>query len=328
MLSHDPDYLESSNVAIGITNLVLNGGNGFAALNSACCLMLQGQNETWNPTNITGFLQRVGVLRYGSYAVNATAGASNGNTNTMSTLRSCIMVKDVRRVFPNNGRIKFVMGIQAFSSSNTVLSNTFIDNDAVNTWKVAPMVIHDFMCGAPYIDLGDATWDTANLATNVTLWKGGTTAQKAAARLAYIQGYITPTTYPAQTTAAYNIIADGYAAFLLSNYGPGKKYIGYEGGCDQGWTLGAGTYAGNLTQDQADFMVDCFRGPEWAAAMVAFYDHHSIGGNKAMPGMYVPQGTPWSFIQGFLDNYDASGVEFGAYSLWYTGIGARNQQLP
>jgi hypothetical protein len=134
LLSLDQDYSSGSNWAINAVTTILNGANGYAGLTSKANLFLEYSNETWNTSgegSTANYLTRVGQLRNG---VN--------NQSTYTSVRSGVMVQDVKGVFPGNSRIKFVIGLQGAQGMgiagtpnyDRINGSPSINGDTSNSW--------------------------------------------------------------------------------------------------------------------------------------------------------------------------------------------------
>ena len=107
MLSTDPDYDEADHVGIGMVDVMLNGNPalGVKGIPSRCDLFVEYSNETWNiPGGFWVYSCAMSAWRWG----NSVAGYNNDSDS--STLRAVQLAVDLKSAFPNESRIKMVMG--------------------------------------------------------------------------------------------------------------------------------------------------------------------------------------------------------------------------
>lgn len=250
--SSDPDYSVNSNYAVKAVDVILNGstvaGKSWAGLTSAANLFLEYSNETWN-TASDAFGQSFYLLRRGFHRFYN----SNGDKSSMSTLRSSLIMDDVKQAFSTN-RIKYVLGGQgtlgvtdmnlsrmdgsySYSRDSLVTGNTRLNGKSPFTYP------HDYFCFASYIDadLG-GSWDANNLSTLTTSWVGniGDSAAQEANCASYVAGMLdTSTTTPntgSETIGKYLLKLASYSSKATS-VGPTKRIIEYEGGWDPAVSL-------------------------------------------------------------------------------------------
>jgi len=114
--SNDPDTSTGSVWAPNVINTVLNGANGFAGLDSAASVIIEYQNETWNPGSAfaaTKWLANRGFYRWTGGQLPLGGGSDFAS---MSSLRAVSMARDVKAKFPGNARLIFSLGGQAIAS--------------------------------------------------------------------------------------------------------------------------------------------------------------------------------------------------------------------
>jgi hypothetical protein len=224
LLSMDPDYSSGENYVTNFTNLLLNGSGGsYPGLNPAIKLFVENSNETWagTPPNTQYYAFR-GMFRY--------PGTNIGSVNSYSTLRSQIMVRDMKAAFPNHPRIKYVMGGQGalgYTGSNVVRTegDSFTLNDVLNPSHIKPMTEHDYFAIAAYIDPAS----TATLAANAATWVShiGNLAAQEADCAVFVNNQMRDGA--GEQIAKYIGTLPGYKAGIYVPFG-GKQLIGYEGG--------------------------------------------------------------------------------------------------
>jgi hypothetical protein len=228
LLSMDPDYSATSNFALGTIDVILNGANGFPGLKDGIGLIVENSNETWNFAFIAcDYYVSRGFQRWG---------APNDNSS-FSTLRSCIVVSDVKKVFRDQ-RIKYVLGMQGtvgvFGGNSARINGTrLLLADPLNpTPGQPPILAHDAICIAAYV----RSADTPSLESCLTLWESaaGDQALEAAAYQKYVSGILNSGN---ETINRYFGI-NGFKNGLLQSYAAtaqsfGKVAIMYEGGWDQ-----------------------------------------------------------------------------------------------
>jgi hypothetical protein len=107
MCSMDPDYDAAQHMGVNLVNTILNGANGYAGLNSNCDLFVEFSNETWNQGG-NAFSQSY-LLGYRGYL--RWNGASQSDVSSFSTLRSSIVMDDIRQANASP-RIKCILAGQ------------------------------------------------------------------------------------------------------------------------------------------------------------------------------------------------------------------------
>jgi len=189
--------------------------------------IIENSNETWNGGfNQSPYLARRGLYRW----------PTDGFTDfgSFASLRSMVMVSDIKAAFPGDPILKFAMGMfSTFGNSgvNTtrIAGSSFTLTDALNPIALATMAVHDYLAQAAYVSTNDVT---AGLATLTTTWVGNIgnpTAQEAncASYVSFIQG--PQSTNETLDYYGLNILPAFVSA--ISSY-PGTQVIGYEGGWD------------------------------------------------------------------------------------------------
>jgi hypothetical protein len=314
MLSMDPDYLRSSNFAIGAVDVVLNGANGFGGLPSQSKLFVEYSNETWNWSfPQSAYLARRGYLR--------SPLAGTANSSYMVQLRSVIMINDIKSVYGDNPRLKFVLsgqGAVGIANGSTNYNRAFgtaqFDSDPLNVWSKSPIAHHDYWAWAAYVLAGPA-YDTANLtrlAASYAANKDPAVQEKVCAE--YVSSGVVGSGY-SETVASYrDVKLPAYASALGAI---GKATIMYEGGWDRSVTNG--------TAQVNDFLAAIKRSQAWADALAGFFDRFSSTPNAFMPSDYVMVDGRWGHTAP--DTYGGK-VEGGALDGAWLAASARNRLLP
>jgi hypothetical protein len=316
LLSMDPDYVASSNYAIGAVSVALNGANGFGGLPLASKLLVEYSNETWN----WGFAQSTYLARQG-YLRDATVGTAN--SSYMHQLRSVIMVEDIKSALGANSRVKFVLsgqgtvGIASGSMNyNRAFGTTQFSKDPLNTWGTSPIAHHDYWAWAAYFLAGPA-YDSANLANlaaaYATATAAGDTAVQEAVCATYVKNGVIGSGY-SETLATYR---DLHLPSYARTFGAiGKGSIMYEGGWDRSVTNGS-------SQVNA-FLVAVKRSQAWADALVSFFDAFNSTANAAMPAGYVMVDPRWGHSAP--DTYGGN-IEGGGLDKAWLKAASRNRTL-
>lgn len=237
--SMDSDYTTAANWGIGIVNVALNGANGYSGLTPTAQLYIEYANETWNSSPpafaIAPYLAYRGYCRWPQN--------TSGDLSSMSTLRSCVAMNDIKTSAFYSGRVKLVLSGQGSDAVTPFGLNLLrIDgtpfqlNDASNPGGVTgnPMKLHNHFAVAGYFEPG-ATFDSANLSTLTTAWLGniGNAAAQEANCSSYVDGIINlnlsnPNPDATETTWRYGKQVIPNIATKVATYG--KSVIMYEGG--------------------------------------------------------------------------------------------------
>lgn len=282
ILSMDPDYSLGSNWAVGAVDVIYNGANGYAGLDSRCDLIVENTNETWNSGGTafsqTYFYARKGFLRYGG---------STTDYSSYSTLRAVVMVNDIKAAFPRASypRIKYVIcgqGTLGISGTNSVRisGNANYDGDALNVWGGDPIDHFDAFAWAAYF-LAGSTFDNANLATYVASWLAAPTLQEKEDVCAlYVAGIIG--SGAGETISRYGgTLLPAYASAMVAR---GKETWMYEGGWDR---------AIDGSSDQQSFLAAVKKSWAWAKALKNFFNmFEGVDGCK-YPADYVMLDSRW-----------------------------------
>lgn len=315
LLSMDPDYVRSSNYAIGAVSVVLNGANGFGGLPTQCRLFVEYSNETWN----WGFTQSSYLARRG-YLRDPSAGTTN--SSYMHQLRSVIMVEDIKSMFGANPRIKFVLsgqGTIGIANGSTNYNRAFgtsqFSKDPLNTWNSTPMSHHDYWAWAAYF-LAGPTYDSANLSALAAAYaaaSGDAAAQEAICAV-YVSNGVVGSGY-SETVATYrDQHLPAYASALAAT---GKGTVMYEGGWDK-------SVSGSTAQINA-FLIGVKRSQAWADALKSFFNAFNSISSAFMPADYVQVDQRWGHA--YPDTYGGTIEGAGLDKAWF-GAATRNQALP
>lgn len=315
LLSSDPDYSVGSNLAVKSVDVVINGANGYAALNSAVDLIVEYSNETWNSAGSsfyqTPYLGRRGFQRWGS-------GSTATDYVSLASLRSYLMCKDIQAAFPRVSypRIKYVLGFWgsqgiANGSHNYLRTHgtTAVLTDALNPSADKPISVHDYAAFAAYIYNDDSN-ATYSVATCETAWTAAVGAvAKEAVCATYVQGM---QTYGGSQTfdAYYGTLLPAYATAMgaLS-----KNIIMYEGGWDR---------AISGTSAQQDFLKAAKRSRAFALALKDALNTFDTTANALYPADYIALDSRWGHAP---DDFYSGGVEGAALDLAWTMLGLRNR---
>lgn len=311
LLSVDPDYSAGSHWGVNAVDVLYNGKNGYAGLDSRCNLLVEYSNETWNfggsAFSQTYFLARKGQLRYGG---------SSSDASSYTTLRAVLMVNDIKTAFPpaSYPRIKYVMagqGTLGISGTNSVRinGNANYDGDALNIWGGDPIAHFDAFAWAAYF-LTTNAFETANLATCVANWVAATTAvDKEAVCATWVAGIIGSGT--GETTSRYGgTLLPAYASAMVAL---GKETWMYEGGWDR---------AIDGSTDQQNFLTACKQSRAWAVALKDYYNVFDSTSGAKYPADYVALEPRWGHAS---PNFYSGGVEGGALDLAWKYSALRNQ---
>jgi hypothetical protein len=318
LLSDDPDYSADSNLAVKSVDVVINGANGYAALDSTVNLIVEYSNETWNSAGAafyqTPYLSRRGFQRWGAGLT------SSSDAVSYAALRSYLMCKDIQAAFPRvtYPRIKYVLGF--WGSQGIALNghnyqrthgNTAILTDALNPNADKPISVHDYAAYAAYIYNDDSN-ATYSLATCETAWTAASgNVAKEAVCATYVQGM---QTFGGSQTFDnyYNTLLPAYATAMGAL---GKEIIMYEGGWDR---IISGTAA------QQNFLKAAKRSRAFANALANALNTYDTTDNAQYPADYIALDSRWGHAP---DDFYSSGVEGGALDLAWTLMGLRNNGL-
>lgn len=239
--SMDADYTTASNWGINMINVALNGANGYAGLTAAATLFVEYSNETWNSGgsafSIAPYLGLRGRNRWPQ--------TTSSDYVDMASLRSSVVMNDIKQSGYYSGRVKLVLAGQGAQGATVGgLNQLRIDgnywqlNDASNPGGAtgSPMKVHDLFAVASYFYAGD-TFDNANLASLVSSWVsniGNATAQEANCA-SYVAGVVNTSLADAtatETTWNYKTNNIPGLATKAATYS-GKSVVLYEGGWDK-----------------------------------------------------------------------------------------------
>jgi len=311
LLSMDPDYSPASNWAINAVSVILHGANGFPGLNLRSNLLVEYSNETWNFGGPgfyqTPLLARKGALRW--------PGSGTSNSASYSTLRSVVMVEDIRAAFPGQPRLRFVLAGQGTlgvnGNSARIYGDNYFDNDPLNVWHDDPIDHFNYFAWAGYVYNDDSVAAT-QLKTCVQAWlaAGADPSAQEAACARYVAGI----------RSAGNETLDRYFDKLLPAYAAAmaakrKSTIMYEGGWDHPISGSA---------DEIAFLIACKNSQAWADALVAAFDRFQATPAAGMPAHYVQIDRRWGHA--FPDSYGNAGEGSGFDRAWIA-LGRRNQAL-
>jgi len=318
LLSVDPDYSASSNVAVKSIYVIESGANGYARLGDGIPLFIEYCNETWNGASLdfsqTFYLTQKGIQRWG-------AGLTDSNDRaSYAALRSYLMCKDIQAAFPSASypRIKYVLGFQGSqgiggSSVNYLRAHgtTAVLTDVTwNPTAAEPISVHDYCAFAAYIYNDDSN-ATYSKATCTTAWlaAGADEIAKEAACALYVLGM---KTYGGSQTfdAYYDTLMPSYATHLG---GIGKKIAMYEGGWDLAITG---------TSDQQNFLIAAKRSRAFANTLVASFNKFNANNNAIYPADYISLDSRWGHAP---NDFYSGGVEGAALDLSWTLMGLRNR---
>ncbi len=311
LLSVDTDYSAASNWPVKACDVILNGANGYAGLNSTCKLIVEMSNETWNTANSdwnqTFYFYRRGYLRW--------TASGRTDASSFSTLRSVIMVNDIKTAFPAHPQLKFALcgqgtlGVSGLNSAR-IAGTTYYDGDVLNTWGGDPMDHFDYFGWAGYF-VASSAFDTANLATYVASWLAATTAvEREAVCALYVVGII-GVSGSGQTTARYgDSLLPAYATEMS---GRGKTTVMYEGGWDRAITGSA---------DTQNFLTACKQSRAWANALTDFFNKFDATSAAAIPADYIQMDQRWGHA--YPDMY-SGGVEGAGLDLAWQLTSLRNR---
>jgi hypothetical protein len=301
LLSMDPDYQQSSNWATNAVDAILNGANGYAGLNRRSDLLIEYSNETWNfggsAFSQTPYLARRGFLRWPH--------SGPANTADFSTLRSVVMVEDIKAAFPDNSRIKFVLcgqgtvGVQGGNSVRINGSPQFRD-DVLNKRHTSPIDHFDYFGWAAYFS-APALFEKENLSNMTATWLAadGDALRQEAICASYIDGIIGKGT--GETTSRYGrILLPAYASAMAAK---GKATIMYEGGWDRSTSNG--------TKEQNAFLVACKKSQAWANALKDFFGLFKLTEAAGYPADYIELGDRWGHASPDLysDRVEGAGLD-------------------
>ena len=317
LLSMDPDYVKSSNFAVGAVGVVMNGENGYGGLPPQCKLFVEYSNETWNWAFPQSFyLARRGYLR------DPSAGSSN--TSYMSQLRSVVMVEDIRSEYGNNARVKFVLsgqGTIGIAKGSTNYNRAFgtpqFNEDPLNKSGHSPISHHDCWSWAAYF-LAGPKYDQANLTTlaaDYAVHAGDAAAQEAICAI-YVTNGVVGSGY-SESIATYR---DERLPTYARTFGAvGKATIMYEGGWDRTVT--------NASSEVNAFLTAVKRSQAWADALIGFFDAFNATPFAFMPADYVEIDRRWGHA--FPDAYGHEGGTEGTdLDKAWLAAGSRNRSLP
>jgi hypothetical protein len=307
MNSTDPDYLSASNWGTNTVDVILNGKNGYAGLDSRSTLFVEHSNETWN----TGFYQ---TLFMAKMSLQTWPALGSGDYSTYSSLRSVQTMADIKAAFPGNSRIKYVLSGQG-SNGSTVAPNTvrFQGNSqyaaAIGNGNT-PLSNFDYFAWAGYFTNNDST-PANSLTTCASTWPTGSGPGDEALYATYVAGITTTAIGGSETTGNYaNVHLPDYAAATLAQ---GKKTIMYEGGWDHG--------VQGYTTNQNNFLAACKASQTWANALRAFHEAFNTVANADSPADYIMVNNRWGHTP--TDTY-LGGVEGAALDLAWQALKARN----
>lgn len=159
VISTDPNYLSSDNVAIGMCNVLRNGStyNGitYRGIPSRCDIFVEYSNEVWNGSQAQ--------VIYNSHLAQWRWGAASANQVDMQAYRSTQMAVDLKNYF-NDPRIKPILGGQdvgaGWSSSftgNVSGTSLTITGSISGTVIVGQIIVHPSVPFGTTISSGSGT---------------------------------------------------------------------------------------------------------------------------------------------------------------------------
>lgn len=158
--SFDHDYSAGSNWAVNGMNVILNGADGFAGLDTKSSVFVEYYNETWNRTPLSNLLSYIGSSKYGT---------STNDLDTYASIRMVQCFKDLQAAYPGNPRIKYMLGLSGPGGTTRGTANDFRINGtaAYLTSGYGPPINHADACVyAPYVDVSGTAYYTTRTGTN------------------------------------------------------------------------------------------------------------------------------------------------------------------
>ena len=302
--SMDSDYTTNSNYAANAVGVILNGANGYAGLTPRAGVIIEYSNEIWNSggSNFsqTYYLGKRGLDRWGSGLTSVSDYAS------MSSLRSTVMVRDIKAAFPSNPRLRFTLGAQGYlgysahnqsraEGSTAYLTDALVTGGSYST----PISNHDAMNHGTYFDPvidSDTSYYTGSGAGSFTddshLYNGTGPYSGAANQTQAIANFVTKASSTGNTWQTTKNFCDGSNPTAGKDYSfssamtsAGKASIHYEGGMDWVSRQGENDWTGTpLTANQAAFKRAVQNSTQWATAYVTDY----MGAITNLANSYIP----------------------------------------
>ena len=339
MMPGDPDYVSTSDYAVKVVNIVLNGANGYAGLVANAKLFIEYGNETWNSGggfSGTFYLGYMGSLRY--------VGSTINDFTSMYTFRTTLMMRSLKAAYPGNAKLKYVLSGQGaggfgVGSGNymRVHGNSFYNSDPSNTWGTEPIANHDMFATATYFDPAVAYFTGTGVGTfpdDSALYNGTAPYAGAANPTQAITNFVTAvTSNPEESIYNYlNLSLIGRTAtFAAAMLALGKTAINYEGGTD--WEVQTGQNNGGgiaLTANDTLFSVAVINSTQWRDAQIAYFNRTAQVAGSAMPSVFTFIGNVnsqrWSYCKP--DSYvgTTEGQALLNNPTW-VGMGSRNQTI-
>lgn len=249
----DPDGDASSEYPANAVNVIMNGANGYAGLNSPAQLIVQGGgNELWNSAwgQSAQFAWR-GFLRWGN---------STSDFDSFSELASLWQINDIKTSPYASARVHYIDAgqmvtgatLNGYNYDRITGSGLQSTGDAQNPiGSVAPITYYDYgFAVAPYVNTGTTTYNTfvgtnASPGTYVTQWISDVNSFGFGSSQAQgdLTNWVTLMQTDAGNSSINSIEADLSAIATLTSTGTvnnggkayGKAVAGYEGGWNPTW---------------------------------------------------------------------------------------------
>lgn len=313
MTSHDSDYDSGSNWPVKMVDVIINGANGYAGLDSRCKLKVEHCNETWNDS--FAFCSAGKRL---SYLLDPAIGRDK---SVGSSIRAVQAIRDIKAAFPGNSRIQYVLAGQGTLGSGHIVNAVRLNGNSQYFGAIGdsntPLSNFDYWAWGGYFHSDNGATNAAySIPTLAAAWLSGDATAKATAISNMVLAATTPAIGGGETTLRYS-------GTLLPEYisvasAQGKKTIMYEGGWDESVT--------NWTSDQNAFLMAVKRSAAWATALRNFHDAFNSTVAEG-PADYVMIGAQFGHTPaGNPDTY-SGGVEGASLDLAWHALKARNNGL-
>jgi hypothetical protein len=232
----DPDCSAGSDFPANLVKTIFNGANGFAGLAAPAPLMIEDDNENFNPTQSAALLRIFGSQP----ATVGKVGCATGDPNSYPVLHSELVMNDIKNSgYAVAGRTFYTLGGQQTDPGTTVarMTGAFgISGCQPPAPALVPITMYDALNTAVYFD-SDST-QFSNLSTYAAQWASDATtfgfnSSQALADLALWSGPLTNSVNCCSIAALEAITTSDYLP-VMATYG--KTAINYEGAWDDGIT--------------------------------------------------------------------------------------------
>lgn len=256
----EPDCSSSVDWPANMTNVIMNGANGYAGLCAKCWAIIEYANEIWNGTSQTSYINNIGAQP----ATVGKVGCGTGSIGGYYVLNAELIANDILNSGYTKGRVAMTMGGQVGVPS-VGISRATGNNGTAPFFSCQPpppasvpiQSLFTFVNVAPYFDAPSN--NNVNIGTLAATWASdvnsfGFNSSQAIADLAPLVNSMANDT----STGGTSTIPDAKAnitpvATAIAPYGQ-KYVIGYEGwwetnvnpnsvswGLITGWSCASGT---------------------------------------------------------------------------------------